>query len=314
MPGASGSASDHSGALNGLGDTAFRYAERVGPAGEGRPLHAYLAERHAHTSADEWSARIASGLVLVDDRPTHPTARLRRGQTVVWNRPPWVEPAAPLSFAVLHRDDHLLAVAKPAGLPVLPGAGYLKHTLLALVQAHDPAAIPLHRLGRHTSGIVLFARTPLARADVSHQLAARRVIKHYRALASGHPATDHLDITTPIGPVPHPLLGTVHAATPTGKPAHTVVTVLERRTTSSLLDVQILTGRPHQIRIHLASAGHPLVGDPLYGSAVPGPERAAVPGDPGYLLHAAEVRLRHPATGAEVVVRCAAPPGLRVGG
>jgi 23S rRNA pseudouridine1911/1915/1917 synthase len=140
------------------------------------------------------------------------------------------------------------------------------------------------------------------------QWSANKVGKRYRAFAVGIPALDEMAIATPIGPVPHALLGSIHAADPNGKPALSQVTVLERRTDSFLCDVRIATGRPHQIRIHLAAAGHPLVGDPLYAAGgLPLPDTRALPGDPGYHLHAAELSFRHPGTGREQVIACEPP-------
>lgn len=287
------------------------YRERLGPDADGRTLLAYLSRRYRHSSRVEWAERIASGLVLIDSKPAHADSVLRSGCELVWQRPPWTEPDAPRSFSILYEDEDLLAVAKPAGLPTLPGANFLQATLLHLVRAYAPEAAPLHRLGRWTSGLVLCSRNQAARTTLMRQWSANTVGKRYRALAAGLPVQDEMTIVTPIGPVPHALLGTIHAAGPRGKPALSHVTVLERRIDSFLCDVRIATGRPHQIRIHLAAAGHPLVGDPLYGAGgLPLPDTRALPGDPGYHLHAAELCFRHPGNGRELVLACEPPPLL----
>lgn len=289
------------------------YRERLGPEAEGETLLNYLSRRYPHSSREEWAARIAEGLVRLDGRAGQAESALRRESELVWERPPWTEPEAPRSFAVLYEDEDLLAVAKPAGLPTLPGANFLQGTLLYQVQTYAPDAAPVHRLGRWTSGVVLCARNHQARTSLMRQWSALEIGKHYRALASGRPEWDEQTISTPIGPVPHPLLGTVHAASPTGKPALSRVVVRQRRAEDFLCDVDIATGRPHQIRIHLASAGHPLVGDPLYVSGgLPAPDTQAVPGDPGYHLHAAELSCRHPRTGCAVVITCEPPAHLRL--
>ncbi len=289
------------------------YCERLGPDAHGRTLLAYLSRRYGHSSAAEWAERIVSGQVLVDSRPAHSESILQKGYQLVWNRPPWIEPVAPLSFSVLYEDEDLLAVAKPAGLPTLPGANYLKTTLLYLVRAYASDATPLHRLGRWTSGLVLCARNHHSAVEMMRQWSANKIGKRYRALAGGLPERDAMTISTPIGPVPHTLLGSVHAAAPKGKPSLSKVTVLERRMDSFLCDVRIVTGRPHQIRIHLAAAGHPLKGDLLYvAGGIPAPNTRALPGDPGYHLHAAELCFRHPRTGSEVVLECEPPPLLRL--
>jgi hypothetical protein len=171
---------------------------------------------------------------------------------------------------------------------------------------------PLHRLGRHTSGIVLCAASEGDRAALSRAWTQGGVRKTYRALASGEPSQSTFEIATPIGPVPYEPLGTLNAASPAGKPARSIVRVVERREREFLCDVEIFTGRPHQIRIHLAAAGHPLVGDPLYAEGgVPPVHCRAVPGDGGYALHAMELRFPHPATEDTVTVRCAPRSELR---
>ena len=290
----------------------FEYRERLPAAAEGTTVLDWLTRRYVHSSAAEWRARIEAGGVFLDGRVAREDDLLAPGQVLAWRRPPWEEPHAPSDFAVLHRDDDLLAVAKPAGLPTLPGGGYLQNTLLARVRAAYPTASPLHRLGRWTSGILLFALSHRARSDLAAQWRRGTVVKRYRALASGRSQGNSFVVRVPIGPVAHPLLGTVHGASARGKPAETRVTVLERRDDAFLAEVFIATGRPHQIRIHLAAAGHPLVGDPLYGpGGVPLPGTRALPGDAGYHLHAAAVGFRHPSSGRETLWECAPPPTLR---
>ncbi len=288
------------------------YREQLGPDAEGRTVTAYLVHCYAHSTEQEWKERIAAGQVLIDGRAGKADEVLKRGSELIWQRPPWIEPDAPRLFSILYEDDDLLAVVKPAGLPTLPGANFLQNTLLSLVSASAPNAAPLHRLGRWTSGIVLFSRNQGARRELIRQWSGNGMVKRYRALASGSPEKYAMTIDLPIGPVPHELLGTVHAASPDGKRARSRVTVLEQRQGSFLCDVVIETGRPHQIRIHLASTGHPLVGDPLYGTGgVPVIGTRALPGDPGYHLHALELTFRHPADGRKMTISCEPPAILR---
>lgn len=289
------------------------YREQLGPDADGRALLQYLSQRYCHSTSAEWSARIAAGHVLVDGLPAQVDIVLRRGSELVWQRPPWIEPDAPKSFDLIYEDNDLLAVNKPAGLPTLPGAHFLRSTLLFLVRAYAPDAAPLHRLGRWTSGIVLCAKNQDARAELMRQWSEKKVGKLYRALATGRPGWDEALISTPIGPVPHALLGSVHAAAQDGKSSLSFVTVIERRIDSFLCNVRIATGRPHQIRIHLASSGHPMVGDPLYGTGgLPLPDTHALPGDPGYHLHAAVLSFQHPRTRREMAIESEPPSILRI--
>ena len=290
----------------------FVYRERIGPVDGGSELLAYLVRRYRHSLAETWRDRLERGELSLDAAVACEGDVLRPGQSLVWRRPPWQEPAVPLCWALLRRDAHLLAVAKPRGLPTMPAGGFLTHTLLHRVRQAFPGAVPLHRLGRGTSGLVLFALTREARSTLSADWRTARVGKVYRALAVGTPRWDALTIDAPIGPVPDARLGSVHAARPDGKPARSHVRVLERRGPASLLEVAIETGRPHQIRIHLAWAGHPLVGDPLYGAGGLPVRGAGLPGDPGYRLHAHRLAFTHPATGEAITLECAPPAGLRI--
>ncbi|MGA2735090.1 MAG: RluA family pseudouridine synthase [Syntrophobacteraceae bacterium] len=278
--------------------------------GAGLTVLAYLALKYRHSSGADWLGRLEAGQIYINDRQIGPGFILKNGQLLLWRHPPWDEPDAPLAYSILHEDEDLLAVAKPCGLPTLPGGGFLEHTLLALVRKNHPEANPLHRLGRGTSGVVLFARTARARSDICAAWRRKEVSKIYRGLASGCPAEDNFIIEAPIGPVPHPKIGTVNAACPDGKFASSRVSVLERRGGESLLEIRIDTGRPHQIRIHLSFAGYPLVGDRLYaaGGTINDPE--TLPGDTGYLLHAERLCFSHPATGLPFEIQCPPPPEL----
>ena len=290
----------------------FVYRDTISEKQGGHSALDYLTRHYPHTSSTDWEARFAAGEIRVDSRPAAPEQTVLAGQELAWHRPPWEEPSAPLDFAVLARDAHYLAVAKPSGLPTLPGGGFLEHTLLSLVRARVPEATPLHRLGRGTSGVLVFALTGRGREHGTQAFRRGQVKKTYRCLATGTPDHHAWTQDTGIGPVPHAPLGTVMAASPAGKPARSHVRVLREHPDNFLAEVQIETGRAHQIRIHLAASGHPLVGDPLYGAGgLPLPGTQALPGDLGYLLHAAEIALPHPETRTLWTVRCTPPAALQ---
>jgi len=277
-------------------------------------LLAHLVARRRHSDAATWARRLAAGELRLDGATVTVDVALRPGQSVEWHRPPWVEPVVPLGFAVLARDHDVLAVAKPAGLPSAPAGGFLEHTLLAVVRRRFPEATPLHRLGRGTSGIVLFARSERARRALAAAWRAGAVERTYRGLARGRLGPEEIAIDVPIGRVPHPVLGELWGASEAGGPALTWVRGLVTREQgaadgeTTVVAVRLGTGRPHQIRIHLAAIGHPLVGDQLYG---PGANAATLPGEGGYHLHAEAIAFPHPATGARVAVECAPPAVLR---
>ena len=290
----------------------FDYRERVGPDAAGLTVLGHLVQRYRHSSEATWRRRIEAGEVWLAGATAAATDVLRPGQELVWHRPPWEEPPVPLCFAVLHLDDHLLAVAKPRGLPSIPHGGlYLAHTLLHRVRRRWPEATPMHRLGRGTSGLLLFARTQEARRHVAAAWRKGRVEKTYRALVAGVPEREVFSVDRPIGPVPHPRLGQVHAVSERGKPSLTHVRRIEARSGEALVEVTIPTGRPHQIRIHLAAAGHPLVGDPLYAEGGVPREKPGLPGEGGFWLHSQRLSLPHPGTGRRLDLECPLPPVLR---
>lgn len=289
----------------------WSYREQVGRDADGVTLLDYLSATRRHSTVAEWAERLDRGEVEIEGACAQGDAVLRPGQTVVWHRPPWDEPDVPSHFTILYEDEALIAVDKPSGLPTMPAGGFLRHTLLTQLRERYPEASPLHRLGRCTSGLILFARTHDAASTLAKAWRDHEVRKTYRALASGVTHTDMFVIDAAIGPVAHPLLGQVEAASELGKPSRSVAMVLERGAEQTLFSVEIKTGRPHQIRIHLAYAGHPLVGDPLYavgGGIKPSP---GLPGDGGYLLHSERLAFAHPLTGHALHLHAPSPPALR---
>lgn len=288
------------------------YRDRVSAADAGAEALAYHAERFRHSSLDDWRRAFEAGRVLINGRPAASAQVLRAGDWLEFHRAPWVEPAAPLRFRVVYEDEDVLALDKPAGLQVLPAGPFHAHTLLALVQqsrADRAECAPVHRLGRGTSGLVLFGKNAAARAALSAQFRGRSARKTYLALASGTGLPRSWIARHPIGSCTHGPLQLACAA-PDGKPAVTRLRVLARDPASgrSLVAAQPVTGRPNQIRIHLAASGAPLVGDPLFG---PGgvPIRDVCPAEGGYFLHAAALGVRHPASGHWLKLR-SSPPWL----
>jgi 23S rRNA pseudouridine1911/1915/1917 synthase len=249
---------------------------------------------------------------------------------LVWHRPPWQEAAVPVlsERSIVFDDGDLLVFNKPSGLPVLPAGGFLEHTLLKQLQARAPEARPVHRLGRFTSGLLVCARRPVTRGWLSAQLrestsaaadsaAPQACRKLYRALTRPLPSAWSIGetrvISAAIGRRSHPLLGQIWCAAQPGDrdalPSTSALTLLERRAEADLVEVAIATGRPHQIRIHTAVIGVPLLGDPLYcagGLADP----AVLPGAGGYQLHAHRLSLSTP-SGAPLQLEAPLPEGLQ---
>jgi 23S rRNA pseudouridine1911/1915/1917 synthase len=262
-----------------------------------RALPAYSRSR-----IRQWLDR---GCVGVDGGDAAPTRRVEGGERVVIDVPPAPEETAfrpeDIPLEIVHEDDALLVVDKPAGLVVHPGSGNWQGTLLnALLRhapslAHLPRAGIVHRLDKDTSGLLVVAKTLEAQTALVRQLQARTVTREYLALASGAIARGGR-VEAPVGR--HPVRRTEMAVVESGKPAITHYEVVERfGAACTLLRCRLETGRTHQIRVHLASIGHPLVGDPVYGR---GRRTCAAVTHPRQALHAARLALVHPATGEAV--------------
>lgn len=259
------------------------------------------------------TAVIEAGGVEVDDEPAGSgKVRLTEGQTVAVDpdavpvdEPPGPDPA--VRFDIVHVDDDIIVVDKPAGLVVHPGAGNPDGTLVNGLLARFPELAGVgervrpgivHRLDAGSSGLLVVARTASAAAALIDQFATHDATRAYLALVWGHPSAPHGVIDAPIGRSKRDPLRMAVVAD--GRWARTEYRVLERYDQPAdlaLLECRLETGRTHQIRVHLSSINHPLVGDPVYGQRRP---RLQVERP---FLHAAELAFDHPSTGERVTFR-----------
>jgi 23S rRNA pseudouridine1911/1915/1917 synthase len=259
----------------------------------------------------------------VDGRPAQPDTRPRAGVEVEGLIPePQPADLAPEPFAVpvLYEDDQVLVVDKPAGLTVHPGAGRrtgtLVHQLLGRGRALSSVGAParpgiVHRLDRETSGCLLIARTDAAHHALAAQFRRRQVEKEYRALVWGAPRRPCARIEAPVGrhPVHRTLMSTRSRS---GRAAVTEYRVLSSAAGVSWLALDLKTGRTHQIRVHLASIGHPVVGDALYGGRRRGSGAAeeALRDCPRLILHARRLAFTQPASGQRLEVEAPLPEDI----
>jgi 23S rRNA pseudouridine1911/1915/1917 synthase len=220
--------------------------------------------------------------------------------------------AEPIALSVIHEDDALLVVDKPAGLVVHPGSGNWQGTLLNAILHHVPqsAALPragiVHRLDKDTSGLLVVAKSLEAQTDLVRQLQARTIGREYLAVVHGA-VTAAGTVDAPIGR--HPVERTRMAVAARGKPARTHYRVLRAFAHATLVECRLDTGRTHQIRVHMRSIGHPVVGDSVYGHR--SARRDALPPFPRQALHAARLSLVHPSTGQAVSWESAMPADMR---
>lgn len=240
-----------------------------------------------------------------------PADRVREGDVLEYEvpRPERLEPVAEaIPLTVLHDDEDIVVIDKPAGMVVHPAAGHhsgtLVHALLALGGRWSTlggSARPgiVHRLDKGTSGLILAARTDAAHRSLSAQLADRTLSRTYLAIVRGGLAADERVLEGPIARHPRDRLRM--AVVEGGRPARTRVRAIERRGGHTLVRCELETGRTHQIRVHLAALGHPVAGDDLYGRRRPGdPERP--------MLHAFRLRFRHPGSGEVMTFEAPPPP------
>jgi 23S rRNA pseudouridine1911/1915/1917 synthase len=296
----------------------------VEPAAAGERLDRHVAAR-LEVPRNQVQRWIAEGLVRVNGGEAKPSAALSAGDRVDCSPPELKEERVlpePGDLRVLHEDADLVVLDKPAGLTVHPGAGRstgtLAHHLLDRYPEMAGVGGPgrpgiVHRLDQGTSGALVVARTPAAYARLSRAFAAREVEKRYLGIAYGAPSPSAGTVEAPIGR--HPQRRKEMTVHPGGRPSRTHYRTVAAAAGISLLEMDLATGRTHQIRVHLKHLGHPLAGDPVYGEArwkgLPRPVQAPLRDFPRPALHAWRIAFRHPVTGEALAFEAPAPEDLR---
>lgn len=301
---------------------------RVPEEAAGERLDRHLAERlgEPRNQVQRW---IREGRVLLAGGPAKPATVLSGGEELTVDPPPpppsGIEPEAG-ELAVLHADDSLVVLDKPAGLVVHPGAGRstgtLVHRLLDRFPGVEGVGGPgrpgiVHRLDKDTSGVLVVARTQAAYRALQRAFAERRVDKGYLAVVYGAPDPPSGEIDAPVGrhPERRKRMTVRPRPGPGARPALTRYRTVAAASGIALLEIDLATGRTHQIRVHLKSVGYPLVGDPVYGEArwkgLPGPIQRPLRAFPRPALHAWRLAFDHPETGKRVRFEAPVPEDMK---
>ena len=275
-------------------------------------LDAFLSADGALTRSQ--AARlIAEGRVRVNGKPAAKSARLSGGETVTVDVPQLRETALPpqdIPLDVVYEDDDVIVVNKPTGLVVHPAPGHPDGTLVNALLHHCGDSLSgiggeirpgiVHRIDRDTSGLIIAAKNDAAHLALSAQLKDHSLSRTYECLVTGNMKQDSGTVDAPIGRSSADRKKM--AVVPTGRRAVTHWEVVARYPGVTHLRCRLETGRTHQIRVHMAYIGHPILGDTVYGAKKP------VPGLTGQCLHATGLRFVHPRTGEPVELHCPLPP------
>lgn len=307
---------------------------RVPPESEGMRCDVFIQSQLRNTSRTRARAIVEASAYSLEGKRLRPSDRMRGEDRICLWRPPFEEQEAPEDLRVIYEDEHLLVVDKPPLMTVHPTARHHKHTVIKRLETQRPGEFLslVHRLDRETSGALLVARSALADREFKRILENRSIDvtrgksapvgmqKTYLAITWGEPPSGMID--SPLEPdEDNPLRVKMRVATAgTGLVARTEVTVVDRRPGYALVACELHTGRQHQIRVHLASAGCPVVGDKLYGPDERLLARAAdlelTDADkellelPRHALHAHRYRLNHALTGEVLDLISPLPPDL----
>lgn len=274
----------------------------IDSAAAGERLDVFLS-READVTRSRAGALIREGAALVNGKaPSKAGYALREGDEVSLEIPepaPAHVEAEDIPLEIVYQDDDLAVVYKPSGMVVHPAAGNPDGTMVNALLKHldglsgiggeiRPGIV--HRIDKDTSGLLLVAKNDRAHVRLAEQIAAHSIERAYRAIVIGHMKEDEGDVDAPIGR--HPTDRKKMAIVPGGREARTHWRVLEPLRGATLLECVLSTGRTHQIRVHMASLGHPVLGDPVYG-----PKKSPYPVEGGQLLHAFRLGFVHPTTG-----------------
>jgi 23S rRNA pseudouridine1911/1915/1917 synthase len=305
-------------------------AVRVPADAADQRLDLFLAGQYKDASRSAIQRAITTGAITVNGKPIKPSHRLSEGETIVGEVPaaPPIE-AVPenIPLDIVYEDADIIVLNKPAGMVTHPGAGAASGTLANALVYHlkqSEQSLParggvsrpgiVHRLDAGTSGLLVAAKTDQAHLRLAEQFEARSVKKHYTALVYGIVKEEEGKIEAPIGRDPHSRVKM--AVTPNGRAALSLYRVVERFEEFSLLEVEIKTGRTHQIRVHLAHIKHPIVADGTYDAGRANSvqnvrSRAAISRLDRPFLHAARLALVHPTSGETMEFAAALPPDLQ---
>jgi len=271
---------------------------------QGARLDKYVAEHCEELSRTQTQKLISDGNIKVNDNIAKAGHKLNTGDKLIINIPsptPTTLTPEPIPLNIIYEDDDLLVVDKPAGLNVHPAPGHPAHTLVNAVLSHL-SSLPdtgdwqrpgiVHRLDRDTSGVMIVAKNSAAHSNLTDQFKARSVVKAYQVLVKGHLTPEDGTIEAPVGRDPRHRQRMAVVAESRGREARTEYHVVDYIGDCTLLEVRPETGRTHQIRVHLAAIGYPVVGDKVYGVKSPHLSRQFV--------HASLLGFKLPSTGEYV--------------
>jgi 23S rRNA pseudouridine1911/1915/1917 synthase len=283
----------------------YAYTTTISSKYHGQTLLSHLASLYPHSTPEVWQQNLNNAEVTLNGVTASGSESVTSGQTLVGANQSPLSTSKSCSMTFICWPS-----TNPAGCPHSPAAASWKTPSCAWCKSNSPTQA-LSTGWAEAPAASSSSKTRQAASNLEAKWNTPNIQKLYRALAQNIAQRDACEILTPIGLVPHPRLGSVWATNPSGKPSKSLAKVISRTTCTTTFEVSLYSGRPHQIRIHFASIGHPLVGDPLYGSTgQPHENLPGLPGDGGYFLHAQFLKFHHPITGEQINLEAALPFGF----